>query len=193
MFKWYAFRTQTGREQKVKEAFEKLRVEYGLEDRITRILVPTQVVPKVRKGKRVIEEKPIFRGYVLVEIRQDSEDDPVVGDIIKLLANAGVAMPILAKEKVDRREVRYTYLTLTDEEVQKILQTVEEEAKKKEMGVPFMVGERVKVVDGPFKGMEGLITELYPERDKMKVEITFFGRVTSVILDFVQVERVSGR
>jgi len=193
MYKWYAFRTQTGREQKVKEAFEKLRVEHGLEDRITRILVPTQVVPKVRKGKRVIEEKPIFRGYVLVEIKQEGEDDPTVGDILKLLASAGVAMPILAKEKIDRKEVRYTYLTLTDEEVQQILRTVEEEAKKKEMGVPFMVGERVKVVDGPFKGMEGVITELYPERDKMKVEITFFGRVTSVILDFVQVERVTGR
>ncbi len=193
MYKWYAFRTQTGREQKVKEAFEKLRVEHGLEDRITRILVPTQVVPKVRKGKRVIEEKPIFRGYVLVEIKQEGEDDPTVGDILKLLASAGVAMPILAKEKIDRKEVRYTYLTLTDEEVQKILQTVEEEAKKKEMGVPFMVGERVKVVDGPFKGMEGVITELYPDRDKMKVDITFFGRVTSVILDFVQVERVTGR
>lgn len=193
MYKWYAFRTQTGREQKVKEAFEKLRVEHGLEDRITRILVPTQVVPKVRKGKRVIEEKPIFRGYVLVEIKQEGEDDPVVGDIIKLLASAGVAMPILAKEKIDRREVRYTYLTLTDEEVQQILKKVEEESKKKEMGVPFMVGERIKVVDGPFKGMEGVITELYPDREKMKVDITFFGRVTSVILDFVQVERVTGR
>jgi transcriptional antiterminator NusG len=192
MRKWYAFRTQSGRENTVKDLFEKLRVENGLEDKIIRVLIPTETIPRVKKGKRLLEEKPLFKGYVLVEIEHGSEEDPAVGEVLELLSSTGLARPILAKEK-DRREIRYTFLTLTDAEVTKILETQEREKEKKEQEVPFLMGERVKVVEGPFASMEGEIREIFPERGKMKVEITFFGRVTSVVLDFIQVERASGR
>ncbi len=192
MRKFYAFRTQAGREYKVKSIFESIRAEEGLEDKIISILIPTETIPKVKKGKTVLDEKPLFKGYVLVEIEQDGEDDPAVGEILEKLASTGIARPILAKEK-DRREVRYTFLTLADEEIQEILRTQELEKEKKKQEIPFLVGERIKVVEGPFKGMEGEIKEIFPDRGKMKVEITFFGRVTSVVLDFIQVERVSSR
>ncbi|MEO0140104.1 MAG: transcription termination/antitermination protein NusG [candidate division WOR-3 bacterium] len=192
MRKWYAFRTQAGRESTVKELFERLRVENALEHKIVRVLVPTQTIPRVKKGKRLLEEKPLFKGYVLVEIEQESDEDPAVGEILELLSSTGLARPILAKEK-DRKEIKYTFLTLTDQEVSEILETQEREREKKEQEVPFLAGEMIKVVEGPFAGMEGEIKEIFPERGKMKVEITFFGRVTSVVLDFIQVERAGGR
>ncbi len=171
--KWFVFWTLSGRENKVKRILERLVEERGLSEKVGRILIPMQTIPKVRKGKRYLVDKPIFRGYILVEMEPDPE-------VIEKLTATGALRALIAKD---------TMITLTDEEVERILETVRREQEKKEKEVPFLKGERVKIVDGAFADFVGEVEEVYPERGQLKVRVNIFGRSTPVILNFLQVER----
>ncbi len=171
--KWFVFWTLSGREAKVRRILERLIEEKGLRDKVGQILIPTQTIPKVRKGKRYLVDKPIFRGYILVEMEPDPE-------VLEALTATGAMRALIAKD---------TMITLTDEEVQRILETVRREQEKKEKEVPFLKGERVKIVDGAFADFVGEVEEVYPERGQLKVRVNIFGRSTPVILNFLQVER----
>lgn len=172
--KWFVFWTLSGKEKKVKRILEQLVKEMKLEDKVGRILIPVQTVPKVRKGKRIIQEKPLFRGYVLIEMEPDPE-------VFEMLTKAGSLRALITQDAMT---------SLSDEEVQRILETVERETKKKMQEIPFLKGETVRVVDGPFSEFTGKVEEVYPERGKLKVLVNIFGRTTPVVLDFLQVERV---
>jgi transcriptional antiterminator NusG len=172
--KWFVYWTLSGREQKAKKIIEKFVKEAGLEDKVGRILVPSQTVPKVRHGKRVLLEKPLFRGYILIEM----EPDP---DVIKKLINLGTVRALIAQD---------TLTSLSDEEVERIMETVEREKRKREQEVPFLKGEMVRVIDGPFSDFTGKVEEVFPERGQLKVMVNIFGRTTPVVLDFMQVERI---
>ncbi len=171
--KWFVFWTLSGRENKVKRILERLVEEKGLSEKVGRILIPMQTIPKVRKGKRYLVDKPIFRGYILVEMEPDPE-------VIEKLTATGALRALIAKD---------TMITLTDEEVERIMETVRREQEKKEKEVPFLKGERVKIVDGAFADFVGEVEEVYPERGQLKVRVNIFGRSTPVILNFLQVER----
>jgi len=171
--KWFVFWTLSGREAKVKRLLEQIIEEQHLKEKVGRILVPMQTIPKVKGGKRVIQEKPIFKGYILVEMEPDPE-------VIEKLTATGSLRALIAKN---------TMITLSDEEVQRILETVEREREKKEREVPFLKGEKVKIVDGAFAEFVGEVEEVYPERGQLKVKVNIFGRSTPVILNFLQVER----
>ncbi len=171
--KWFVFWTLSGREGKVKRLLERIIKEQHLEDKVGQILIPTQTVPKVKNGKRVIQEKPIFKGYILVEMEPDPE-------VIEALTATGALRALIAKD---------TMITLSNEEVQRILETVERERAKKEQEVPFLKGEKVKIIDGPFADFVGEVEEVYPMRGQLKVTVNIFGRSTPVILNFLQVER----
>ncbi len=172
--KWFVFRTFSGKERRVLRLLQKIIEEEGLQDKVGEILVPTRTVPKIRKGKRILEEKPIFRGYILIEM----EPDP---DVIQKLTSIGSLRALMAHNEL---------ISLSDEEVERIKHTVEIEQQKKEQEVPFLKGEVVRVVDGPFSDFTGKVEEVYPERGKLKVLVNIFGRTTPVVLDFLQVERV---
>ncbi len=172
--KWFVFRTFSGKEKRVRRLLDKIIEEQGLQDKVGEILIPTRTVPKIRKGKRILEEKPIFRGYILIEM----EPDP---DVIQKLTSVGSIRALMAHNEL---------ISLSDEEVERIKQTVEIEQQKKEQEVPFLKGEIVRVVDGPFSDFTGKVEEVYPERGKLKVLVNIFGRTTPVVLDFLQVERV---
>ncbi len=171
--KWFVFWTLSGRELKVKKILDRLVEEHGLSGKVGRILVPMQTIPKVRKGKRYLVDKPIFRGYILVEMEPDPE-------VLEKLTATGALRALIAKD---------TMITLTDEEVERIMETVRREQEKKEKEVPFLKGERVKIVDGAFADFVGEVEEVYPERGQLKVRVNIFGRSTPVILNFLQVER----
>ncbi len=171
--KWFVFWTLSGRELKVKKILDRLVEEHGLRGKVGQILVPMQTIPKVRKGKRYLVDKPIFRGYILVEMEPDPE-------VIEKLTATGALRALIAKD---------TMITLTDEEVERIMETVRREQEKKEKEVPFLKGERVKIVDGAFADFVGEVEEVYPERGQLKVRVNIFGRSTPVILNFLQVER----
>ena len=173
--KWFVFWTFSGQEKKAQRLLEKIIEEKHLQDKVSKVLVPTQTIPKVRKGKRVIQEKPLFRGYVLVEMEEDPE-------LIHMLTSVGALRALISKDKA--------LTTLSEEEVKQILETVEREQQKRAQEVPFLKGETVRVVEGPFTDFTGTVEEVYPERGKLKVLVNIFGRTTPVVLDFMQVERV---
>ena len=172
--KWFVFRTFSGKEKRVRRLLDKIIEEQGLQGKVGEILIPTRTVPKIRKGKRILEEKPIFRGYILIEM----EPDP---DVIQKLTSVGSIRALMAHNEL---------ISLSEEEVERIKQTVEIEQQKKEQEVPFLKGETVRVVDGPFSDFTGKVEEVYPDRGKLKVLVNIFGRTTPVVLDFLQVERV---
>jgi transcriptional antiterminator NusG len=174
MKKWFVFWTLSGKEKKVKRLLEQVIEEKGLGDKVGQILIPTQTIPKVRHGKRILQEKPLFRGYVLIEMEPDPE-------VMESLTKVGSLRALITQD---------AFTSLSDEEVKRILETVEKETQKKLQEVPFLKGETVRVVDGPFSDFTGKVEEVYPDRGKLKVLVNIFGRTTPVVLDFLQVERV---
>ncbi len=172
--KWFVYWTLSGKEQKVKRIIEKFVKDAGLEDKVGRILVPSQTVPKVRHGKRILQEKPLFRGYILIEMVPDP-------DVMEKLSNITSIRALISHDDMT---------CLTEEEIQRILETVERETKKREQEVPFLKGEMVRVVDGPFSDFTGKVDEVFPERGQLRVLVNIFGRTTPIVLDFMQVERV---
>jgi transcriptional antiterminator NusG len=171
--KWYVLRAISGKESKVKEYIEtdvKLR---GLTDKVSQVLIPTEKVVQVRNGKRVVKEKPYLPGYVLVEAE-------LVGDIAFLLRNTPNVLGFLGG--MDNPS------PIRQAEVNRLLGIgVEEETVVDEVCVDFIVGEAVKVSDGPFSGFNGVVEEVNGEKRKLKVSVKIFGRVTPLELSFGQV------
>lgn len=170
---WIVFWTKAGQEKKAISVLERTRKELNLGDKVLRILVPMQTITRLRQGKRVLMEKPYYKGYIFVEMIPDP-------NVIDILTKTGVVKPVIAKDAI---------LKLSEEEVNKIIETVKREEEKKEKEVPFLKGEKVKIVDGPFQDFTGVVDEVYMDRGKLKVIVSIFNRSTPVILSFEQVER----
>ncbi len=181
---WVVFQTLTGRERKARELLEKFVRESNLQDRIGRILVPSETIQKKRNVKghivKITVEKPVYRGYIFVEMEQDPE-------LVEAIQKATGLRALLAKEP----DGGYTFTTLSPEEIERIQKIIEEEQKRKEAKVPYLKGDRVRIIAGAFKGMEAVVDEVIPEKEKLKVLIDMFGRETPVELGFLEVERIS--
>ncbi|MCS7245112.1 MAG: KOW motif-containing protein [candidate division WOR-3 bacterium] len=184
---WIVFHTRTGREKKVKKIIENLIKNMNLEDKISKVLVPVETVEKTKqlKGgiiKRVRIEKPIpqYKGYIFVEM----EEDP---NLVDLIVKATSMKALLSKDE----EGNWEFTTLTQEQIKHIEEIVARENERKKLQSPFVKGEKVKIVAGPFKDREGEVIDVMPEKSKMKVRIDIFGRPTEVEIDFIQAERIS--
>lgn len=184
---WIVFHTRTGRERKVKKIIENLIKNMNLEDKIGKVLIPTETVEKTKqlKGgiiKRIRVERPInqYKGYVFVEM----EEDP---NLVDLIIRATSMKALLSKDE----EGNWEFTTLTQEQIRHIEEIVERENERKKLQSPFVKSERVKIVAGPFKDREGQVVDVFPEKSKMKVRIDIFGRPTEVEIDFIQAERIS--
>jgi transcriptional antiterminator NusG len=173
--KWYVVRAISGKEKKVKEYLESEISRLKLEDYITQILIPTEKVYQVRKGKKISKERNYFPGYVLIEAALTGEIPHIIRNIpnvIGFLGTAGEPSPMRPSE------------------VNRILGKVDELAEQGEgVNVPFIVGETVKVIDGPFNSFTGVIEEINEEKKKLKVMVKIFGRKTPLELNFMQVEK----
>jgi transcription termination/antitermination protein NusG len=174
--KWYVIHTQTGQEDRVRMALEKKR-ELETEDggRIGQVLIPTERVSEIREGQKRITERKFFPGYVLVEMDMDERTWYLVR------TTSGVTGFIGAGRKKP--------LPLNDEEIQQILNQTVEGQDKPSPKIVFHKGEPVRVTEGPFTNFNGVIEEVDPERGKLKVSVSIFGRATPVELEYWQVEK----
>ncbi len=173
--KWYVVRAVSGKEKKVKEYIESEINRLGLQDFVSQVLIPTEKVYQVRKGKKISKERNYFPGYVLIEAALVGELTHIIRNIPNVLGFLGTG-----NEPSPMRAA----------EVKRILGKVDELAEQGEgVNVPFIVGETVKVIDGPFNSFTGVIEEINEEKKKLKVMVKIFGRKTPLELNFMQVEK----
>ncbi len=173
--KWYVVRAISGKEKKVKEYLESEINRLNLQDYISQILIPTEKVYQVRKGKKISKERNYFPGYLLIEAALVGEVPHIVKSVPDVLGFLGT------RGEPD---------ALRESEVKRILGKVDELAEQgEEVNVPFIVGETVTVTDGPFNSFSGVIEEINEEKKKLKVMVKIFGRKTPLELGFMQVEK----
>ena len=172
--KWYVLRTFSGHEKKVKEYLER-ELEYeGLTDKLDEIMIPTETVFEMRAGKKRTREKTFFPGYILIHAILDKQIKHLISgapSVVGFLTTGDQPTP------------------LRPDEVNRIMGTID---TARELGeqpeIPFKPGDAVKVVDGPFNNFNGMVEEVYPDKAKVKVMVSIFGRKTPLELDYLQVE-----
>jgi transcriptional antiterminator NusG len=172
---WFVVHTYSGFENKVAASIEQRAKIFGLQDQITRVVVPTEEVVEVRKGQKRITPQKFFPGYVLVEMELTDETWHLVRSTPKVTGFVGSgAKPV----------------PLPQEEVEEILRQMEAGAEKPKPKSIFQRGDKIRVIEGPFVNFTGTIEDLNLERGKLKVMVAIFGRLTPVELEYYQVERL---
>jgi transcription termination/antitermination protein NusG len=171
--KWYGVHTYSGFENKVKlNLFERIKNE-GMEDFFENILIPSETVVELKKGEKKTSSRKFFPGYILVKMELTDDTWHIVKETSKVTGFVGGNAPF----------------PIPDEEVNKITRRMEEGAEKPRPKVLFEVGETVRVVDGPFLNFSGVVEDVKPDKGKLRVTVTIFGRATPVELEFMQVEK----
>ena len=175
--KWYVLRAIGGKEKKVKEYVENEIAKGDLQGFVTQVLIPTEKVYQIRNGKKISKERSFYPGYVLIEAQ-------LVGEVAHILRNIPNVIGFLGDTKCGDP------VPLRPNEVNRILGKVDELADtREELNVPFIIGETVKVIDGPFNGFNGTIEIINEEKRKLQVMVKIFGRKTPLELSFLQVEK----
>lgn len=187
--KWYVLRAAGGKEKKAKEYLEKEIERCGLQDLVSQVLVPTEKVYRIRDGKRICTEKLFYPGYVLIEAE-------LTGELQYIIRNEVPHMSGFLTEKRDvkrydgKSQEEKLPIPLRDDEVRRILGEQDEmSATDTETVVDYVVGEAVKIVDGPFNGFNGVVEEIVDDRSKLKVMVMILGRKTVLELGFTQVTK----
>lgn len=154
--KWYALRTITGKEKKVKQFFEKYNIQ---------TIIPTEKTYHIKNGKKSVRDKNFYPGYILLE----SDNVEKIKGLIKNLPEALEVLGVLKPEEVDN--------------------IIKNEKISKDVDEPFIVGETVKIIDGPFNSFNGVIDEINESKKRLKVIVNIFERKTPVELDFIQIDK----
>lgn len=170
--RWYVVHCYSGYENKVRHAIEQRIETMGMQDRIFDVVVPTEEQIEIKEGKRRNVERRVFPGYILVEMIMDEDSWYVVRNTPGVTGFVGMGN-------------RPT--PLRDEEIAQIMKRMEAEAPV--VKVTFKPGQKVRIIDGPFNDIVGIVSEIDMERSKVRVMVSFFGRETPVELDFLQVEK----
>lgn len=171
--KWYGVHTYSGFENKVKlNLLERIKNE-GVEDFFEEILIPSETVVELKKGERKTSSRKFFPGYILIKMELTDETWHIVKETSKVTGFVGGNTPF----------------PIQDDEVNKIARRMEEGAEKPRPKVRFEIGETVRVVDGPFLNFSGIVEDVKPDKGKLRVTVTIFGRSTPVELEFMQVEK----
>ncbi len=175
--RWYIVHAYSNFEKKVAEDIENKARQKGLSERIEQIVVPTEKVVEVRRGKKVDAERKFFPGYVLM--KADLNDA-----VISLVKNTPRVTGFLGEDKQTAKPMH-----ITDKEAERILHQVQEGVERPKPSVTFEIGEAIRVSDGPFASFNGFVQEVDEERARLKVEVSIFGRAVPVDLEFGQVEK----
>jgi transcriptional antiterminator NusG len=173
--RWYIVHTYSNFEKKVAESIREQAASQGLSDLFDDILVPTEEVVEVRRGRKVASERRFFPGYVLAKMEMTDQAYHLIKNTPKVtgfLGSDNKPMPI------------------SDGEAERILHQVQEGIERPRPSISYEVGEQVRVADGPFASFSGLIEEVDEERSRVKVAVSIFGRPTPVELEFAQVEKL---
>ncbi len=172
--RWYSISVLSNYEKRVAENIKEAVGQNSLEDEIEQVLVPTEEVLEIRKGKKVQSERRFMPGYVLVRMRMTDKSYHLIKDtnrVTGFLGQQGKPMP------------------LSDSEVARLLNQVEEGTEKPRALISFETGESVNVTDGPFEGFSGLVEEVDETNNRLKVSVSIFGRATPVELEYGQVQK----
>lgn len=176
---WYVIHTYSGFEHRVKASIEQRAAAAGLQDQLEEVLIPTEEVMELKKGKRRVASRKFFPGYVLVKMAMTDELWYLVRNTPKVTGFVGGG-----------RGGSTRPAPIPEEQVRRILQEVEEGAERPKHKVLFARGESVRVIDGPFSNFTGTVEEVRPDKGRLKVMVSIFGRPTPVDLEFLQVEKV---
>lgn len=176
--KWYVVRAVSGQENKVKSYIETEISRLGLQDYVDQVLVPTEKVVQVRDGKKISKERVYFPGYVMIEANLTGEIPHIIKSITGVIGFLGEVkngdpVPLRASE-VNRMLGKVDELAVTTDN----------------QNIPYVIGETIKVIDGPFNGFNGSIEKINEEKRKLEVMVKIFGRKTPLELSFMQVEKV---
>jgi transcriptional antiterminator NusG len=172
--RWYVLHVYSGFEAKVAEAIRDKAQKHGIEDRIEDILVPTEEVVEIKRGQKVNSERKVFPGYVLAKMDMSDQVWHLVKDTPKVtgfLGGGNKPVPISEKEAA------------------RLMTQLQEGIEKPRAAITFEIGEKVKVMEGPFATFEGMVEEIDEEKGRVKVSVSIFGRATPVELEFSQVEK----
>jgi transcriptional antiterminator NusG len=176
--RWYVVHAYSGQEERVKKNLD-LRVEtMDVQDKIFQVVVPTEDEMEIKDGQRKSVAKKVFPGYILVRMTMDDESWYVV-------RNTPGVTGFVSTE--DERDQRPKPVPLEESEVEAILNRIESETPRVRIG--YTKGQSVRITDGPFVDFMGTVDEVYPDRAKVKVLVSFFGRETPVEMDYLQVEK----
>ena len=174
--KWYIIHTYSGFERKVKESLESRVHAFGLEDKIGKVIIPTEPVTEIRNGKKYTTERAFLPGYVLVEMDMDDHVWHVVKSTPRVTGFLGAGNQPTP---------------MSEDEVNTIIYRVAESKEKPKLRVKFEKNESVRITEGPFATFTGVVDEVNEDRETLKVMVTIFGRATPVELEFGQVEKVA--
>lgn len=173
--RWYIVHTYSGFENKVKVSLEERVKTLGQEKYFGKILVPTEQVIELRKGQKKTSSRKFYPGYILVQMVLNDETWHTVKNTGKVTGFVG-------------GEVKPT--PISDEEAERVIRQMEEGVSKPKPKYSFEEGDEVRVIDGPFNNFQGVVEEMKPDKEKLRVLITVFGRPTPVELDFIQVNKI---
>lgn len=178
--KWYVLRVVSGKERKVKEYLDKEISRGGWSEIVKQVFLPIEKVYKVQNGKKVMRERNYYPGYVMIEV----VDGKLGDDLRDAVKNTPSVIHFLGKENP---------IALRKTEVNKMLGKMDEmaEAGGMSMSEPFIIGETIKIIEGPFNDFNGIIEEVNDEKKKLKVTVKIFGRSTPVELNYMQVEKIA--
>ncbi len=173
--RWYIVHAYSGFEKKIANQIKERAIQNNIADQIQEVVVPTQDVLEVRRGKKVVSEKKFFPGYLLIKMALTDESWHMVRNIDKVtgfLGQGGRPQPV------------------PQSEVDAIFQQIEAGVEAAGSGIIYVIGENVKITDGPFESFTGVIEDVDEEREKVQVSVAIFGRATPVELDYTQVEKI---
>ncbi len=178
--KWFVLRVVSGKERKVKEFLDKEISRGGWSEMVKQVFLPVEKVYKVANGKKVMRERNFYPGYVMVEV----VDGKLSDDLRDMIRATNSVIHFLGKDDP---------IALRKAEVNKMLGKMDEMAETGglSMSEPFIVGETIKIIEGPFNDFNGVIEEVNDEKKKLKVTVKIFGRSTPVELNYMQVEKLN--
>ncbi len=171
--RWYIVHTYSGFENKIAAFIKEQAEKKGMMDRVEDVLVPTENVVSVRNGAKVETERKFFPGYVLVKMEMTPETWHLVSSTPKVTGFLGGKKPV----------------PMTEAEVQRILHQVKEGVEKPKSAIVYEVGEQIMVCDGPFASFTGVVEEVDVEKERLKVSVSIFGRLTPLELNYTQVKK----
>jgi len=173
--KWYIVHTYSGFENKVKKTLEERIRNLGQEDFFGKVLVPTEQVVELRQGQKRTSSRKFYPGYILVQMHLNDETWHTVRNTAKVTGFVG-------------GEIKPT--PVPDEEAERIILQMEEGVSRPKPRYQFEEGDEIRVIDGPFNNFQGIVDEVKPDKEKLRVLITIFGRATPVELEFIQVNKI---